>query len=159
MTCTLNGKRFSRGFTLLEIILASGILVIVLSGSFLIFSKFGKTHSLTTSSEKVISVLQEARSKTISSQSGSSFGVLFGEEVVTLFQSPYVENHPANKKIQLVGPVKISGINLNGGGAEVVFSRIFGETNQSGSVTVSLKDNSSSMTIIIQSTGNVYITE
>ena len=62
---------------------------------------------------------------------------------------------PDNKEVTFHNNLAISNISLAGGGATVMFKRLTGATDQSGTVIVSLvADDSQQRVITISATGN-----
>ncbi|MEK7488118.1 MAG: prepilin-type N-terminal cleavage/methylation domain-containing protein, partial [Patescibacteria group bacterium] len=67
----------SEGFTMIEIIVAIGVLAIVGTTVFVGFSKATESADLKTSAFKVVDALQFARTRTIASLASSQYGVHF----------------------------------------------------------------------------------
>ena len=86
----------------------------------------------------------------------SKYGVHFEASRVVLFKgNTYDANDPDNEEYLLRGNT-LSPITLTGGGSDVVFERLNGKTNQSGTVTISsVSDPSRSKVITIRGTGIV----
>lgn len=125
------------GFTLIEIVLLMGIMVVILGIVFSSFASFRRTSLLNSGTEIAVSALYRARSETISSRGASSYGVHFAGDRVVLFKgTTYSAGGAGNSEIIFSQGVEISSIVLNGGGSDLVFDRITGATSQYGSVTV-----------------------
>ena len=149
-----------KGFSLLEIIVVIGILVLLAAlgtGSLL---QFSKTTDLNSSVEGSVSSLLEARSKTLSSQEESQYGVHFESDKIVLFRGAvYFSGDPLNEEAALPSSVETASISLNGGGSDVIFKKLTGETDQYGTVTFRLKsDISKTRVITVGSTGVVSTT-
>ena len=66
----------------------------------------------------------------------------------------YSAGHASNTVFSLNEGVEIVNISLAGGGSDVVFDRLTGETNQNGSFVIRLKsDNTASTTLTLYGTG------
>ncbi len=117
------------------------------------------SKALDTEALRIVSELNMARSLTLSSMYAAQFGIRLASSSVTLFQgASYNAASATNTTSLLNSRVRISNINLSGGGLDVVFQRLTGKTSQSGDVTISLISNaSSSKTITIYATGLVEI--
>lgn len=131
---------FQKGFTLLEILLGLAVAGIMVTIVTLSFGGVNSAQALDKSARLVVSVLDEARSKTLSSADDSRYGVRIEEGRVILFKgSSYVSTDPENEVNDLNALVAIRNITLAGGGASVVFDRLTGATLQSGNFELYLK--------------------
>lgn len=128
-----------KGFTLIEIIVAIGVLAIIGTTIFVGFSAATESADLKTSAFKVVDALQFARTRTIASLASSQYGVHFEQTQYVLFRgATYNASDPDNIVYPLSLRVEIADITLAGGGSDVVFDRITGKTTQNGTVTVRL---------------------
>lgn len=144
---------------MLEVLIVIGIITIVagiVTGS---FSVFKRNNDIKFVVEQSIGILKDARAKTLSSEGDSQYGVHFESSQVVLFTGPaYNPSDASNITYTLPATVLISNTALAGGGVEVVFKRLTGETAQPGSVTFQLVADAARLeTITIQSTGLVYV--
>ena len=110
---------------------------------------------------QILDILHEARNATLSSREDQVWGVHFEESRAVLFPgTTFVEPNSQNKVLTLDHLIRISAITLTGGGPNVVFKRLTGETDNSGSVTIALKsDESLTRVVSIISTGNAEISQ
>lgn len=143
------------GFTLLEILIALFILSVAAYSVGSVFSAYNRRQALDAGADTVRALLSEARSLTVSSKNASSYGVHFDAGQAVLFAgTSYSASDPNNKTEKLHPAVRISAISLLGGGSEVVFDRLSGAAEKSGTVTVSLAaDSSASRVITVRPTG------
>jgi len=147
------------GFTLLEILIViSIILVIVVMGASSLPS-FRTTTELNSSAEDGMSLLLNARSKTLSSHEESQFGVHFETDRVVLFKgTAYSSTSPDNKIVLFPARISLSTTTLAGGGNDVLFKRLTGETDNYGTIVLRLtSDASTTKTIRIEKTGVVDV--
>lgn len=137
------------GFTLIEIIIAIGILTI-LSGLGLIFSvDFYRSYSLDSERNMVVSVLQKVRSRAQNNINQSLHGVSFQSNGYVLFQgasyalrdSDYDEIIPKNLTIG------VSGI------SEAIFEQLNGNSQTIGDV--SLDNGKRTLIISINNEGKI----
>jgi len=144
-----------KGFTLIEVLVAIAILAALVSAIFGAFLSFNRNQALQKDASKVVATLEEARQLTIFSKESSQYGVHFGTDEVVLFKgSTYSSSDPENTSTKLHSLVSVSATSLNGGGDEVIFQRLTGETSQDGTVTlVSSHDSSETKVITIEKTG------
>lgn len=146
-----------RGFTVLEVVISLAIVVVLATVIVSVFSAFNRAQSLDGATEVVVSLVQEARTLTLASREGMVYGIHFATTSVTLFAgSVYTEGASENDVYELSDAIEISAITLSGGGSDVVFERLSGKTDESGTVTLSaVADPNRSRTITIDPTGLV----
>jgi prepilin-type N-terminal cleavage/methylation domain-containing protein len=155
MTLSENKKN---GFTLIEIVMVIGIIGILSAIIALNLFKFRAEQSLHNTTSDIISLLNEARINTISSKNSTNYGVHFETNRAVLFTGgTFAEPNSTNKQIDLDSSVLIpvsGGINLNGGGSDVIFTRLSGDTVGYGTIIVRLaSDATRQKTITINKTG------
>ena len=150
---------YTKGFSLLEILVVIGILVLIVALGFSPLPLFKKTSDLNSSVEDGVSFLLEARAKTLSSQGEMQYGAHFESGKTVFFEGAgYSSGSPSNKQIIHPSSVETSSILLNGGGSEVVFKRLTGETDNNGTITFRVKsDTSRTRVITIEKTGVVSV--
>src|SRR3989344_6037091 len=129
----------SKGFTLIEIIVAIGVMSIIGTTLFIGFSAATESADLKTSAFKVVDALQFARTRTIASLASSQYGVHFEQTQYVLFRGATYDAFDLNNIVYILpSRVEIANITLAGGGSDVVFDRITGKTAQNGTLTVRL---------------------
>ena len=145
----------NRGFTFIEVLITVSIVAIIVALSANAFSRFNKRQELNNAMRDVLSVLEEARSLTLASKNNVMYGVHFEEGQVTLFGgSVYSPSSPDNKITILSSRIYIATTSFAGGGSDVLFERLTGSTNNSGTTTFAFRsDISASSTIFIHKTG------
>lgn len=144
-----------RGFTISELLVVIAIAIVLFSIVVSSLSNFRNNSDLVTIAEEGISALLEARTRTLSAYNGAVHGVHFESGKFVLFQGAvYNPVDPLNKETLLPSTVTISTTTLAGGGQDVVFKRLTGDTDQYGTVRWELVSNSSIFRIIeISQTG------
>jgi prepilin-type N-terminal cleavage/methylation domain-containing protein len=150
-------KKLTSGFTLLETLLVLAVAGILITIVTLSFGGVNASQALNKSAKNVVSVLDEARTKTFSSSDDSRYGVRLEDSRVILFRgSSYVSTDPENEISELHALVGIRNISIAGGGASVVFDRLTGATSQFGTFEIYLKNATATYrTISIARTGVV----
>lgn len=153
-------KNTKKGMTLIEILGVIAIITIIASLAVLNLNKFRNLRTLQNTSEEVVSLLNMARNNTISSLNSINYGVHFEIDHMVLFEgSVYNSGSATNQEIIFDSPVKIKsgGLNLNGGGEDVVFKRISGETDNYGIIVLELESNPNNFkTININQLGVIF---
>lgn len=149
---TLNLK--PRGFTLFEILVVVaivGALGAIITAS---FSRYTRAQAVAGVATTITTALEDARSRTLSSKNASQYGVHLEGGSVILFRGDTYSAGSADNETTPVDPRVTITPSLNGGGTDIVFERLSGETLDYGTVAVSIAgDASSAETIIIDRTG------
>lgn len=148
------------GKTIIEVVLILVIIAILLAISLPALSNFRNVQALKNSAEDITSLLNEARTKTLSSYNSTYYSVHFTTTSATLFTGgTYNASATDNKVVTLDSAVNIpssGGISLNGGGSDVKFTRLSGDTTNYGTIVVQLlSDSSKQKTITVAQTGVV----
>ncbi|GMU73860.1 MAG: hypothetical protein AMXMBFR44_0590 [Candidatus Campbellbacteria bacterium] len=148
-----------KGFTLAEIVIAIAILVVVGTVMLASIREYTKEQALSGAVSSVAAVLSDARLRTLSGNAGVQYGVHLQSDAVVLFSgATYTESDPNNEVIELDTRVMIADISLSGGGEDIVFEKLSGDTDNFGTVTLALSsDASRQRTITVQGTGLVSI--
>jgi len=147
----------TRGFTLIEILVVIVILLSLVGVSFSAFLNFNKHAAFEVGVHSVVNFLKEARSLTLASRNAEVYGVHFEATRIVLFAGDtFSEPNPDNREYEFKSDVELTTISLTGGGSDVVFDRLTGETAQFGTTTLSrISDASTTKDIIINGTGIV----
>lgn len=153
----MNSKlNFAKGFTMLELLIVMGIMAVLGAIILSTFVNFRKNQALQKDTEAVVELLNQARNQTISSKNLSAYGVHFDSTSIVLFIGPTFDpSSITNQVITLNSTDTILSVTLNGGGNDVIFNRISGETDHTGTVVVSSPGLLKSKTVTIYNTGVV----
>lgn len=150
----------NKGISLIEILIAVSIIAIISAIVVPNLSKFHNQQALQNTTEDVVSLLNEARNNTISSKNSNTYGVhLVTDRAIlftgTTFNSNDSSNVPVIFDTTAIIPAT-GGISLNGGGSDIVFERITGDTSNSGTIIIELiSDNTQQKIININKIGVV----
>lgn len=157
-------RNTNKGFTLIEILVIIGILIILTGITVPAFRYSQKESHLSSSVEEIINILRLVQNKTLASEEASQWGAYFDttttpHQYVSFKGMNYLSRDIAFDEIyRLPKVVEIYEINL-GGENEVVFDRISGETSHSGNIKIRLINNlSKTETIYIESSGQIGLT-
>ena len=148
-------KKQSQGFSLIEMLVVLATTIIVATIVVDSFSKTTGPKALDRNIRVALSLIEQARNATLSAKNSSVYGVHFETTKAVMFTgSSYSDSAPSNIVEPMGSVVQISAISLSGGGSNVIFNRLTGETGQSGTVKLSLIASSTqSKTITIFATG------
>ena len=120
-----------RGFSLVEVLLVVGLLVLLFSFGAVIYSSFTRADQFVLETGKIRELINEARVRSVSgiSLGGSqalSFGIYFQTDGYTLFPgTAYNSADTRNQRFSLPVKIEISEINLPAN--SLIFERISGE--------------------------------
>lgn len=146
------------GFTLIEILLVMGVLIILMSMSIAGFRLFEGKTELKSYAQNALTILELARTKTLASKDASQYGVRFEQNKYILFKGDtYQEGADDNKVYQLPSRLKINKIDLTGGDNAVVFKRISGYASSSGAIEFGTINQSATTTIAILPSGQIEL--
>lgn len=135
--------KISNSFTLIETVVAIGILAllaaIVMSG----LSSFQQSGELARAADLVAGTLRDARGRTLASKYDTVYGAHFDLDRVVLFEGAiYTAGAASNETTMLPLRVEIAAITL-GGANHTTFRRLSGEATATGTITVRVKQESS----------------
>lgn len=146
----------NKGTTIIELLIVLTVITIISSIVVLNLSKFRDEQALKNTTIDIVSLLNKARQNTLSSINSNSYGVHFETDKVTLFIAPtYSFGVNTNEVSVFSTSIKIAvpgGINV-GGGNNVIFERLTGETIGGTIVIQQKSDASRKKTITISATG------
>ena len=148
-----------RGFTLIELLIVIGISTLLIGFTYSSFKLLNQSQALGKDANMVATILHEARAETLASKNGNQYGVHFDPTKVVLFIGPtYSSAASTNINFPFNTLETISSTNILGGGSEVVFDRLTGDTSQTGTVTLSLISTPASVrTITISGAGLIEV--
>lgn len=148
-------KSLQTGYSAIQLIVIIAIIGILLGVATVSFLKFRQQQALEHTTDAIVSMLGEARAKTLAGYGNTSYGVRIEAAKIVLFTGTvYSANAATNKNIPYETGVSLETLALNGGGSNVSFDRLKGTTSQYGTIIVQ-SSNGQTRTIIITSTGTV----
>jgi len=153
----------SFGATFIELLVIISVLIILIAISGQVFVFFQKESTLNNAVEEIISILRLAQNKTLASEEADQYGVYFNTSIepheYIIFKGSNFSSRDISfdKVYPLPRALEIYSINLAGGN-EVVFNRLTGITNQSGDVSIRIKDDlTKNRTIYAEESGQVSL--
>jgi len=145
--CDLYRQNPASGFTLIEVIVALAIFIFISVGALANYRAFEKRLKVEAIAREIISTLQTARDRTVGSKNAVSYGVHFETSQFVLFEgTEYVVGDPSNETKIVPTGVEIFDINVSGN--DVLYTRVRGTTDNSGTVSVRLASDPSVNLII-----------
>ena len=131
--------------------------IAIVSGIFVSsFSSFRSAQDLAETQANIIGIINDARARTLASDSNSNYGVHFETAKTVLFKgNVYSAPDPSNEIYTVPGSVEISSISLTGGTVDIVFTRLNGTTAASGTISIRSKRTGSTAVITLEPTGVV----
>lgn len=149
-----------KGFTIIELLVVISITTILITIVTPNLSKFKRERTLDNTVSEIISVVNKARNDTISSLSSNVYGVHFETNRIVYFVGSTFNNLDASNVVSAIDSSVVipstGGINLNGGGSNVIFTRLTGDTTNYGTIVLQLSsDSTRQKTLIINKTGTI----
>ncbi|HWC57509.1 MAG TPA: type II secretion system protein [Candidatus Paceibacterota bacterium] len=144
----------SHGFSLLEVVIALAIIGLLVSVVSVPFAKFRRTQALENSTNAVVAVLNDARTKTFGAYDDSAYSVHLDTTVATLFSgTTYAQGAAGNESAPYEYPVTATW-SIQGGGSIISFNRLTGTTASYGTITLGLPDGTT-RTVTIGALGTI----
>jgi prepilin-type N-terminal cleavage/methylation domain-containing protein len=149
-----------KGLTLLEILIVFTIFVIILSIGFYSFSTSRRNASLDGIANSIASTLELAKTNAMSGKNGQSSGVAFDANSYVYFSGNSYNPSDSGNKVYTVDSGYLLSNNLSSGNSILIFSRISGNPQATGTITITdSSDSSKTERITIESLGNIVITK
>ena len=148
-----------KGLSLFEFLIVVSIIIIAAGIVLGPLADFYAATQLEGVAEEGLSLLLKAKAQTLSSQGGSRYGVHFETSRMVVFQGTVFTNGASgNEEVPIPSKVEIASIIINGGGGDVIFKRLTGETDHYGAITFRLITNPIKTRVItIHPTGGITL--
>ena len=125
------------GFTLIELLVIIALIVTTCTIVFYNYSAHRNTQALNNGEDEIISLLNEARSRTLSGENNAQYGVHFQTNKVILFSgTTFATAGTSTSVVDLDATVHISSMGLTGGVSDVVFKKVTGNTDAYGTLVI-----------------------
>ncbi len=150
-------KKFflQKGISVIEILVVITVIGTLVTIIALPFGSFRSRQALENTTALVVSVLTEARARTMAGLGDTNYSVLFEANQLTLFSgSTYSSSHPDNEVFAYEQPVTLQSISVSGGGSKITFDRLKGTTSNNGSVILRIPS-TDTRTILINASGSI----
>ncbi len=150
-------KKYTNGFSILEIVIVFAILASLTAVFLPSFSAFRDEQLLKNTTDDIVAILNQARTHTLSSKNSNFYSVHFESDKATLFTGgTFTQGLADNVVVGFDSRVTLpsANVSLNGGGADVIFDRLSGDSSTYGTITIELaSDASKTKTINVEQTG------
>lgn len=147
----------SRGIGLPEIIISIAIVMVISTIGTTVFFNTKKSAELTSSTDGIVTSLEQARSNAISGKGGSNYGVKFATSTYTFFTgTTYVSTSTSNIVYKITDGYTISAV-IGGTASSVTFYRLTGLPSATGTITVNQVSPTKTQVITVGSQGNVTV--
>jgi len=136
-----------QGFTLIELLLTMSLLFVIASSSTAFYSRFLSQNSVQSVQDQIIGDLRKAQINAMMGKQNSAWGVNIGSGVITLFSgtSFLARTSALDERFTYPASLQFSGP------TEIVFTKITGIPNTSG--TISITGVGTNKSVIINSQG------
>lgn len=146
------------GLTVIELFIIIVIMIVISSIVFSSLSNFSDDQAIRNTASDITSILNKARQDTLSSLNSTNYGVHFETDKAVYFVGSLYSSSSSTNKITLFNQdvviPSVGGLNI-GGGSEVVFERLTGDTI-GGTIKIQLlSDGSKQKIITISKTGSI----
>ncbi len=132
------------GLSTLELLLVIAVIGIILAIIIPSLISFRKNQAIQNTTNAIVSLLEEARTKTLASYNNTFYSVHFDTSSATLFVGgTYSSSDATNKVLPYDSPVVLQSTSLSGGGADIKFDRLKGTTSQYGTIMVQIPSGTS----------------
>lgn len=127
----------SRGFTLLEVLLSTGIITILVGLSLPVYQSFQNRNDLDITTESVALLLRRAQVYAKGMNQDSAWGVEVQNGTATLFRGTTfsTRNTAYDEAVSIGAAITVSGLN------EVLFGKLSAAPNTTGSITLTSVNN------------------
>lgn len=146
------------GFTLVELVLVVAILALISTLVLTSLSEFRIARSMEATTETVFTAIETARTRTITGVNDSQYGIHLQADGLVLFVGTVYssgastnESFPVSENLE----IDMASVSLAGGGNDIVFERITGQTDDYGTFVVQTPDGDHQETFEVLKTGIV----
>jgi len=148
----------NKGFSLLEVLIAIFIIGVLAAITVNNMSGARDRKIMEGTADEIVAKLEEVKANSQIGKGGLNYGIKFNDDSYVLFSGlSYDSGDSNNVTISINSRMELSNT-ISGSSDSVVFSKIKGEPNHTGTITVSLiSDPSESMDIVIGELGDISV--
>ena len=154
----LQEENNKNGFTLIEMLLVIGLVLVIFGITISVGRDFSSNIDLENTAKGISSKIKLAKSQSISALNGTHYSVRVEPSKIVIFEgSAYTAGLLTNSEYIFSDKIEIFAHSL-GGGDDIVFSRLTGLTNNSGTISLRvINDPSNWKQIFINSDGQISL--
>lgn len=142
---------------MLEIIIVIGLLMIITTGTTVLFLSTISNNQREVVVNEIVSSLREAQSRAMNGENQSEFGIYFDQHKYIEFQGDSYSDEDINNNTNLLpAGVTLQSIDFNGN-SFVFFERMTGEANNAGTVDIKVTGRGGVKRIIVNKQGIVNL--
>jgi len=146
--------RHTHGFTVVEVLVSIGVLLIILSISTVGFRNYAQKQSYSAVVDRIRNDITLMRQKTLASYDASVYGVYVGNSTIEFFEGQTPSVGSASNTIIYTGDFGITATSsFSNGQPFITFSRLTGEASASGTILIEDLKSSASTTFTISGSG------
>ena len=147
------------GFTLIELLIVFSLISLISALALASSVQSKRIRDLNSAGEQVLTMMRVAQAKALGGVNRVPWGMHLEASQVVVFQGSVYAGSPSLENSVLPSTVEIANINLVGGGSDILFSRLDGKTNQSGSFEIRIKNSLTDIyPITVDATGKSFRT-
>lgn len=136
-----------KGFSAIEIVIVLAIMIVILSITIYSYSTMKTRKQVEVAVDAINFRLEEAKTNALSGKNGANFGIYFATSSYTYFSGSSYDSSNTSNVITTLSDVQISK-SLTGGASSIIFTRITGTPQVTGTVTVTSTSNASTTAVI-----------
>ena len=150
---------YTRGFSLLEILISLAILILITSITMYSFSAMRAKKQLEIATDSLSFKLEEAKAYALTGKGGTNFGVAFPSTTTYVYfvGSTYSISSLTNATITLPLNLRIA-TSLSSGASTISFSRLTGASSATGTITLTdITRSMTTATVTIGTLGDISV--
>ena len=151
-----NKKNNETGFTLIELLVIIVLITITCTIVFYNYSAHRNSQAFNNGEDEIISMINDARSRTLAGENNAQYGVHFQSTKAILFAgTSFATAASSTSEFDLDTTVQVSSMSLGGGVSDIVFKKVTGNTDNYGTITLTSSTIASPKIITITKNGFV----
>ena len=153
-------QRHRRGYTLIELTLVVGIIVIFGTVTFISLSGRRATNELQSTAQQMASLLREAQARAMNQASNTLWGVHFNNAASGPFYALYYTTYQTSTRVSFhrlpLSVIYVTSSLAQGASSSIAFATLSGQTLASRSIRIAaISNQTASATISVASSGAV----
>ena len=150
-----SARNNSDGFSLVELLVGAGIIVSIAAMTTYGLNAYRSKQALDNADTSLVSILQEARSRTLAGINAQQYGVHLSAGKAELFSGSYYVAPSVVTSVSFDQGVTLSTISLSSGLSDIVFTRGTGETPSYGTLILTNASGKGTKTVTVSESGLV----